>query len=41
LHGAVHGGHVMPFSLDLALLGLFCVGLFAVSLRNIRRRWIV
>jgi len=41
LHGAVHGGHAMPFSLDLALLGAFCVGLFAVSLRNIRRRWIV
>jgi ABC-2 type transport system permease protein len=41
LHGAVHGGHVMPFSLDLALLGAFCVGLFAVSLHNIRRRWIV
>jgi ABC-2 type transport system permease protein len=40
LHGAVHGGHVVPFSLDLALLGAFCVGLFAVSLRNIRRRWI-
>ena len=41
LHGAVHGGHAMPFSLDLALLSVFCVGLFAVSLHNIRRRWIV
>jgi ABC-2 type transport system permease protein len=41
LHGAVHGGHAMPFSLDLALLSAFCLGLFAVSLRNIRRRWIV
>ena len=41
LHGAVHGGHAMPFSLDLALLSAFCVGLFAVSLHNIRRRWIV
>jgi len=41
LHGTVHGGHVMPFSLDLAILGAFCVGLFMVSLRNIRRRWIV
>jgi ABC-2 type transport system permease protein len=41
LHGAVHGGHAMPFPLDLALLGAFCVGLFAVSLRTIRRRWIV
>ena len=41
LHGAVHGAHAMPFSLDLALLSAFCVGLFAVSLHNIRRRWIV
>jgi ABC-2 type transport system permease protein len=41
LHGAVHGGHAMPFALDLSLLGAFCVALFMVSLRNIRRRWIV
>ncbi len=40
LHGAVHGAHIMPFFLDLTLLGAFCVGLFIVSLRNIRRRWI-
>jgi ABC-2 type transport system permease protein len=41
LHGAVHGGHAMPFFLDLTVLGIFCVGLFMVSLGNIRRRWIV
>jgi ABC-2 type transport system permease protein len=41
LHGAVHGGHAMPFSLDLALLGAFCVGLFTASLLNIKRRWIL
>lgn len=41
LHGAVHGTHAMPFLLDLSLLAAFCVGLFMVSLRNIRRRWIV
>ncbi len=40
LHGAVHGGHSMPFTLDLALLVVFCTALFAVSLRNIKRRWI-
>jgi ABC-2 type transport system permease protein len=40
LHGAVHGGHTMPFALDLALLGAFCVFLFAASLWNIKRRWI-
>ncbi|RJP64817.1 MAG: ABC transporter permease [Candidatus Abyssobacteria bacterium SURF_17] len=41
LHGAVHGGHAMPFSLDLSLLGAFCVGLFAMSLWNIKRKWIL
>lgn len=41
LHGAVHGGHHMPFSLNLFILGLFCAALFAASLWNIRRRWIV
>ena len=40
IHGAVHGGHIMPFALDLGILSLFCVGLFALSLRNIRKRWI-
>jgi ABC-2 type transport system permease protein len=40
LHGAVHGGHAMPFALDLTLLGAFCVFLFAASLWNIKRRWI-
>jgi ABC-2 type transport system permease protein len=41
LHGAVHGEHALPFILDLAILGAFCIGLFAISLRNIRKRWIV
>jgi ABC-2 type transport system permease protein len=41
LHGAVHGGHAMPFVLDLSLLGAFCVALFAVSLWNIKRKWIL
>jgi ABC-2 type transport system permease protein len=40
LHGSVHGGHILPFSLDLAILGAFCVGLFAMSLHNIRKSWI-
>ncbi|MFO7686501.1 MAG: ABC transporter permease [Desulfobacterales bacterium] len=40
LHGAVHGGHTMPFTLALAVLSVFCVGLFAASLRNIQRKWI-
>jgi ABC-2 type transport system permease protein len=41
LHGAVNGERVMPFILDLAILGAFCAGLFALSLHNIKKRWIV
>jgi len=41
LHQAVHGGGTMPLALDFALLGAFCIGLFALSLRNVRRRWIL
>jgi len=41
LHGAIHGGNIMAFPIDLAILTLFCIGLFMASLRNIRRRWIV
>jgi ABC-2 type transport system permease protein len=40
LHGAVHGAHMLPFSLDLVILAAFCAGLFLLSLRNIRRHWI-
>lgn len=41
LHGAVHGGHTMPLAFDISLLVVFCIGLFAVSLWNIKRRWIL
>jgi len=41
LHGSVHGNHAMPYLLDFMFLAAFCVGLFALSLRNIQRRWIV
>ncbi|MUM78093.1 ABC transporter permease [Pseudodesulfovibrio sp. F-1] len=40
LHGAVHGGHMLPYAVDLTALAAFCVFLFLLSLRNIRRRWI-
>jgi len=40
LHGAVHSGSVLPIALDLAILCAYCVGLFLLSLLNIRRRWI-
>ncbi len=41
LHGAVHRGYTMNYALDLAALALFCTALFALSLRNIRRNWIL
>lgn len=41
LHGAVHGGHSMPLFLDLSVLMAICIVLFAVSLWNIKRRWIL
>ncbi|MFO7644802.1 MAG: ABC transporter permease [Desulfosarcina sp.] len=40
LHGAIHGGNIMSFPINLAMLAAFCCGLFMLSLRNIRRRWI-
>ena len=40
LHGAIHGGHMMPSSMDMAVLAGFCIGLFLLSLRNIRKSWI-
>ena len=40
LHGAVNRNAQMPVALNLAILAGFCAVLFAVSLRNIRRKWI-
>jgi len=40
LHGAVHGGNSLPVIIDLAILCVYCVVLFLLSLFNIRRRWI-
>lgn len=41
LHGAVLGGNIMSLATDFVTLGAFCIGLFALSLRNINRKWIV
>jgi ABC-2 type transport system permease protein len=41
LHGAVNGGHIMSFTFDFVILVAFCVVLFALSLRNIKRKWII
>ncbi len=41
LHGAVNGEHILSFTLDFIILGVFCIVLFILSLRNIKRRWIL
>jgi ABC-2 type transport system permease protein len=41
LHASIRQAGKMPLLLDFVLLAAFCVVLFAVSLRNIRRRWII
>jgi len=40
LHGSIHGANIMPFALDLTILGAFCLVLFALSLYKISRSWI-
>ena len=40
LHGTIHGSRTLPYVLSFAALSAFCVALFAVSLHNIRKRWI-
>jgi len=41
LHGAINGEHIMSFAIDFTILGAFCIVLFVLSLRNIKRRWIL
>lgn len=41
LHGAINGYNMLPLALDFAVIGAFCAALFAASLYNIDRRWIV
>ncbi len=41
LHGAVRGEGELPFALSFAMLAAFCAALFALSLRTVRRRWIL
>ena len=41
LHGSIHRSPNLPLLLDFGLLLAFCAVLFALSLRNIRRKWIV
>ncbi len=41
LHGSIHRTHHLPLAVDFGMLAAFCVILFAFSLRNVRRKWIV
>jgi ABC-2 type transport system permease protein len=41
LHRSIHAAGTMPLALDFAVLGAFCIGLFALSLGNVRRRWVL
>lgn len=41
MRGAIMGDRLMPLAVDLPILAAFCIGLFALSLRNIRRKWIL
>jgi len=41
LHASIRRAGRMPLALDFGLLVVFCAALFAVSLRNIRRKWIL
>ena len=40
LQGAINGEHIMPFTLDFIIIGVFCIVLFLLSLRNVKRKWI-
>jgi ABC-2 type transport system permease protein len=40
LQGAINGEHIMSFTLDFIIIGVFCIVLFLLSLRNVKRKWI-
>jgi ABC-2 type transport system permease protein len=41
LHGSIQGRSTMSYFLDLPVLCAFCAALFAASLWNIKRKWIL
>ncbi|HEX37856.1 MAG TPA: ABC transporter permease [Candidatus Cloacimonetes bacterium] len=41
LRGAIDKGNIMPLWLDFLIILGFCVLLFAISLKNIHKRWIM
>jgi len=41
LHGAIREANTMPLPFDFLIIGIFCLALFFISVRNIHRKWIV
>ncbi len=41
MRGAIVGARALPLAVDLPVLAVFCVGLFMISLQNIRKKWIL
>ncbi len=41
LHDAFGAGHMLPSAVSFAVLTVYCAILFGLSLRNVRRRWIL
>jgi ABC-2 type transport system permease protein len=41
MRGAIVGNRMLPLAVNIVVLIAFCVGLFAFSLHNIRKKWIV
>lgn len=41
LHAMFGAKSTLPLPLDFGVLGAYCAALFALSLRNVRRRWIL
>ncbi|OGF63301.1 MAG: ABC transporter [Candidatus Fischerbacteria bacterium RBG_13_37_8] len=41
LRSVFNGSHIMPLSINFAILLFFCLILFIISLRNTRKRWII
>jgi ABC-2 type transport system permease protein len=41
LHGAINRNNQMPLPLDFAVIGMFCIALFLISVSNLQRKWIV
>jgi len=41
LHASINKAGLMPTALNFAVLSAFCLVLFTISIRNIRRKWIL